>query len=612
MADIINVLPDSVANQIAAGEVVIRPASVVKELVENAVDAGAKHIEVIVKNAGRTLIQVIDDGSGMSETDARIAFERHATSKIKQADDLFHLSTKGFRGEALAAIAAISHVELRTRRAEDELGTEIFMEGSKCIDQHACTCEKGASFSIKNLFFNVPARRNFLKSDNIEFSHIQEEFLRVALIHHNISFSLYHNDKVEYKLPIGTLKQRIVNIFGNSYNDKLIPVEQNITLVNISGFIVKPEFAKKSKGEQYMFANNRYIRHPYLNHAIESAFSELIKDNTHPGYFIYLQVPANALDINISPTKTEAKFQEEKNIYSILYSTIKHSLGKFNLTPSLDFDDAQIGISFNNQHIPQQPLSYKNPDYNPFDKKTFQQHASGSENTWKASGGNQGWEKIYASIKENTPEEAIEDQQSQLRLQEEDTQPVASNNNVFQVLDKYIVGKLKSGLIIIDIDAAMERIMYERFLKQLDQHTDGSCQKMLFGETLTFSPQQAEIVKELLPELHSLGFGIEEFGKNTFIIDGMPAEVSGQHPQEVIDSLLSTYNNNLLSLKISKKSNLAHSFARTVKYRQKPLTDLEMQNIIHELFTTSAPQISPGKKRICVMFDGQELLKIFK
>ena len=385
MADIINVLPDSVANQIAAGEVVIRPASVVKELVENAVDAGAKHIEVIVKNAGRTLIQVIDDGSGMSETDARIAFERHATSKIKQADDLFHLSTKGFRGEALAAIAAISHVELRTRRAEDELGTEIFMEGSKCTDQHACTCEKGASFSIKNLFFNVPARRNFLKSDNIEFSHIQEEFLRVALIHHNISFSLYHNDKVEYKLPTGTLKQRIVNIFGNSYNDKLIPVEQNITLVNISGFIVKPEFAKKSKGEQYMFANNRYIRHPYLNHAIESAFSELIKDNTHPGYFIYLQVPANALDINISPTKTEAKFQEEKNIYSILYSTIKHSLGKFNLTPSLDFDDAQIGISFNNQHIPQQPLSYKNPDYNPFDKKTFQQHASGSENTWKAS-----------------------------------------------------------------------------------------------------------------------------------------------------------------------------------------------------------------------------------
>ncbi len=612
MADIINVLPDSVANQIAAGEVVIRPASVVKELVENAVDAGAKHIEVIVKNAGRTLIQVIDDGSGMSETDARIAFERHATSKIKQADDLFHLSTKGFRGEALAAIAAISHVELRTRRAEDELGTEIFMEGSKCTDQHACTCEKGASFSIKNLFFNVPARRNFLKSDNIEFSHIQEEFLRVALIHHNISFSLYHNDKVEYKLPTGTLKQRIVNIFGNSYNDKLIPVEQNITLVNISGFIVKPEFAKKSKGEQYMFANNRYIRHPYLNHAIESAFSELIKDNTHPGYFIYLQVPANALDINISPTKTEAKFQEEKNIYSILYSTIKHSLGKFNLTPSLDFDDAQIGISFNNQHIPQQPLSYKNPDYNPFDKKTFQQHASGSENTWKASGGNQGWEKIYASIKENTPEEAIEEQQSQLHLQEEDTQPVASNNNVFQVLDKYIVGKLKSGLIIIDIDAAMERIMYERFLKQLDQHTDGSCQKMLFGETLTFSPQQAEIVKELLPELHSLGFGIEEFGKNTFIIDGMPAEVTGQHPQEVIDSLLSIYNNNLLSLKISKKSNLAHSFASTVKYRQKPLTDLEMQNIIHELFTTSAPQISPSKKRICVMFDGQELLKIFK
>ncbi len=612
MADIINVLPDSVANQIAAGEVVIRPASVVKELVENAVDAGAKHIEVIVKNAGRTLIQVIDDGCGMSETDARIAFERHATSKIKQADDLFHLSTKGFRGEALAAIAAISHVELRTRRAEDELGTEIFMEGSKCTDQHACTCEKGASFSIKNLFFNVPARRNFLKSDNIEFSHIQEEFLRVALIHHNISFSLYHNDKVEYKLPTGTLKQRIVNIFGNSYNDKLIPVEQNITLVNISGFIVKPEFAKKSKGEQYMFANNRYIRHPYLNHAIESAFSELIKDNTHPGYFIYLQVPANALDINISPTKTEAKFQEEKNIYSILHSTVKHSLGKFNLTPSLDFDDAQIGISFNNQHIPQQPLSYKNPDYNPFDKKTFQQHASGSENTWKASGGNQGWEKIYASIQENTPEEAVEEQQSQLHLQEEDTQPVASNNNVFQVLDKYIVGKLKSGLIIIDIDAAMERIMYERFLKQLDQHTDGSCQKMLFGETLTFSPQQAEIVKELLPELHSLGFGIEEFGKNTFIIDGMPAEVTGQHPQEVIDSLLSTYNNNLLSLKISKKSNLAHSFARTVKYRQKTLTDLEMQNIIHELFTTSAPQISPSKKRICVMFDGQELLNIFK
>ena len=613
MTDIIELLPDSVANQIAAGEVIQRPASVVKELIENAIDAGASNIEVNIKNAGRTLIQIVDNGSGMSDTDARLCFERHATSKIKTADDLFHLQTKGFRGEALASIAAIAHVELRTKKEDKELGTLLLMEGCKCLEQSACNCEKGSSFMVKNLFFNVPARRNFLKSDNVEFGHIQEEFLRVALVHHNISFTLYHNEKIEYQLVASSLKQRIVNIFGKHYQEKLIPINQNMNLVNIQGYITKPEFAKKTRGEQYLFVNQRFIKHPYFHHAIMSAFEELIPSGTFPSYFIYFDINPEMIDINIHPTKTEVKFQEERNIYSILLATIKHSIGVFNLNPSLDFENVSpIEFSENKNNIISQPTSFSNPDYNPFDKKTFNYSSKNiSQNQWKSN--NEGWEKIYSSIQENIPEEAKEIQQSFLETDTQEDEYFNNQENVFQVLDQYIVGQLKSGFIVIDVFSAMERILYERYLAKLDNNLESNIQKLLFPETLNFSPQNAEVVKELLPHFLDLGFEIEEFGKNTFILNGVPTDFQNKNAQQVIDTLLAAYNSNLLSLKISKKNNLAHSFARSINTeKKKKLSMSEMQNIISELFKTTSPNISPSGNRICFTFNDKELLRLFQ
>lgn len=620
MADIISVLPDNVANQIAAGEVIQRPASVVKELVENAVDAGATSIEVIIKNAGRTLIQVVDNGCGMSETDARLSFERHATSKIKCAEDLFHLHTKGFRGEALASIAAIAHVELRTKTKDADVGTLIYMEGSKCIEQSACSCENGTSFSVKNLFFNVPARRNFLKSDNVEFSHIQEEFLRIALVHTQIAFTLYHNDKVEYKLPVSMPKQRIVNLFGNSYNEKLIPIEQHSDVVHIHGYITKPEYARKTKGEQYFFANQRYMRHPYFHHAVTSAFESLIPAGTTPGYFIFLEVNTEKIDVNIHPTKTEIKFQEENHIYSILHATVKHSIGTFHLNTSINFEDTPP-IEFTNvdsKHLPKEPITYSNPDYNPFDRSSFRKPAAPNYNSWKpqdtASGG---WEKIYDSLLENTThvaEEIAQEVQTSMELEPAtDTDTIQDNTtHVFQVLNKYIVGKLKSGCVIIDPDAAMERILYEQYLNTLD-NKPAATQKLLFPETLTFSPRNAEIVKDLMSEFTQLGFDMEEFGKNTFIVNGIPCDCSADNIQHTVDLLLDTYNSNLLSLKISKKSNLAHSFARSItKKDTSNLCVEEMQNIINRLFSSPSPQISPSGKKTFVIFDEKELLRIFQ
>ncbi|MBO4580941.1 MAG: DNA mismatch repair endonuclease MutL [Bacteroidales bacterium] len=617
MADIINVLPDSVANQIAAGEVIQRPASVVKELMENAVDAGATSVEVIIKHAGRTLIQVIDNGCGMSETDARLSFERHATSKIKCADDLFHLHTKGFRGEALASIAAIAHVEMHTKTQEAEIGTAIFMEACKCTEQNACPCNNGTSISVKNLFFNVPARRNFLKSDNVEFGHIQEEFIRIALVHPQITFKLYHNDKVEYNLPVSMPKQRIINIFGSNYNEKLIPVEQNSDVVHISGYVTKPEYARKSKGGQYFFVNQRFMKHSYFHHAVVSAFESLVPENTTPGYFLYFELNPEKIDVNIHPTKTEIKFVEEKYIYSILHAAVKHSIGTYDIRPSLEFGE-NAPIEFTNidyKHPPKEPITYSNPDYNPFDKSTFRKSASADYNNWKPQHADNGWDKIYDSLLENTCQETAEEVQTSLDLNNTDDMPAKDSNNsphAFQVLNKYIVGKIKSGFVVIDPDAAMERILYEQYLTSLEK-SRGASQKLLFPETVHFTPHNAATVKDLLPEFIALGFEMEEFGKTTFIITGIPCDCEGQDIQKTMDYLLDTYNNNLLSLKISKKNNLAHSFARSIKKKDTGnLHPEEMQHIIYQLFCTQSPQISPSGKKIFVIFDEKELLRIFQ
>ena len=609
MADIINVLPDSVANQIAAGEVIQRPASVLKELVENAVDAGATQIDVVIKQAGRTLIQVRDNGCGMSETDARLCFERHATSKIKSADDLFRLHTKGFRGEALASIAAIAHVELRTRQANSEVGTCIVLEGSLCKEQSPCSCEAGTSFSVKNLFYNVPARRNFLKSDTVEFGHIHEEFLRIALIHSDVDFKLYQNDKLEYNLPKSTLKQRLVNVFGKNYEERLMPIEQETDVVRIHGFIGKPNAARKTRGEQYLFVNKRFIKHNYFHHAIASAFEEVIPEKHFPSYFVYFEVDTEMIDVNIHPTKTEVKFQDERLIYSFLHSTVKRSIGMFHLGSNIDFDDISP-IDFgaiSSRNIPREPLTSSNSDYNPFEKsKSNPTYSSG--NTVKV---NESWRQIYESIQENTPVEYLETQGVITPLQEMEEPTVSLKPSIFQTINRYIVAKIKSGFVVIDPEAAFERILYERFLKNLNDTPSGS-QKLLFPETLNFAPQNGDLVRDLLVEFKKLGFDLEEFGQNTFILNGIPLGFEEQDIQQNIEQILESYKNNLISLKISKKNNIAHSFARSIgRRRSKLFSEEEMQLLLSELFSTSSPQLSPSGKKICITFNEMELKRMF-
>ncbi|MDR1792942.1 MAG: DNA mismatch repair endonuclease MutL [Bacteroidales bacterium] len=617
MSDIIQLLPDSIANQIAAGEVIQRPASVVKELIENAVDAGATSIDVIIKDAGRTLIQVIDNGSGMSETDARLCFERHATSKIKKVEDIFNIQTKGFRGEALASIAAVAQVELNTRTADMELGTSVIIEGSKCTQQEACNCAVGTSFIVKNLFFNVPARRNFLKTERAELGHIQDEFIRVALVHANVAFTLNHNGKVIYNLPKSTLKQRIVNTFGSVYNSRIFPLDTQCDVVNVVGFIGKPEFARKTRGEQYLFVNERFIKHPYFNHAVVSAFESVIPQEHFPTYFIYLQVNPQSIDINIHPTKTEVKFQDERLIYSILHSAVKKSIGNFHLNSQIDFENVSpIEFSTANIHSqPKIPQTVSNPNYNPFANSGG---SSGRQNEWKPTVVADGWQKIYESIKENIPEVPTQENIEQIDNQQlvEDTSQISDNVNdisLFQTQNKYIIAKTKSGFVVIEQEAALERILFERNIKYIENQPCTS-QKLLFPETLVFTVQDAEIINELLSEFTRLGFEIEPFGNNTFILNAVPPELGDKNVQEIIEQSLEAYKNNLLSLKISKKNNLAHSFSRSLCHQKKNqiLTTEEMQSLVNELFSSQSPQISPSGRKICLLFNENELMRLFR
>lgn len=616
MADIIHLLPDSVANQIAAGEVIQRPASVVKELMENAVDAQADSIDVIIKDSGKTLIKVNDNGLGMSETDARLCFERHATSKIKSVEDLFSLHTKGFRGEALASIAAIAHVELRTRKKDSETGSMLIIEGSQCKEQTLCQCESGSSFAIKNLFYNVPARRNFLKSDNVEYTHILDEFLRIVLVHPDIAFSLYHNDKPEYKLPKSNLKQRIVNIFGNTYNERLLPIRQESNLINISGFIGKPECARKTRGEQYLFVNQRFIKHPYFHHAICTAMDELIPAKHFPTYFIYLDVDPSKIDINIHPTKTEVKFQEEKFIYSILLSTVKHSLGNYNLSSQqIDFDNVspidfgQIPLS----GTPKNPFIATNPDYNPFSDKKQEVKPMYSPSPFPKKQQSEGaWTKIYESLKENLPVEA-ESEAIQTKLDIETPEETIENDSciVFQILNKYIVSRIKSGFMIIDQEAAQERILYEQYMQQMENQAM-PVQKLLFSESLSFSPQDADTISNLLNDFLHLGFELEVFGKNTFILNGIPTGFDNQNVQATMEQILENYKSNLLSLRLNRKNNLAHSLAKTLGIKKgRPLLQEEMHHMIQQLFVCQSPEISPSGKKICIVFTEKDIIQLF-
>ena len=618
MPDIIQLLPDSVANQIAAGEVVQRPASAVKELIENSIDAGADKIQLILKDAGKSLIQVIDNGAGMSVTDARMCFERHATSKIRKAEDLFAIRTMGFRGEAMASIAAISHVELKTRRHEDELGTCIIIEGSEVMSQQPCSVPTGTSTSIKNLFYNTPARRNFLKSNPVEMRHIVDEFQRVALANPNISFTMYHDGQAVYDMPAAMLKQRIVHLFGNNYNQRLVPVEEDTSIIKLRGYVGKPEFARKTRGEQFFFVNNRYIRDAYLNHAVLTAFEELLPDESFPLYVLFIEIDPSKIDINVHPTKTEIKYQDEKSIYAIIRSAVKRSLGKYNITPTLDFDqENSIGHLVTAKPLEQivQPTISFNPDFNPFapEKKHSEREIPFLRDAgdYRKAAIPQNWDTLYEIAKKDTEIQHGLHTEKTIGVEDQEVSK-PSERQLFQVHGRYILSQIKSGFMLISQQAAHERILYERFLQQLENHS-GVSQQSLFPQTVTLNGSDFELLRELLPDIRGLGFDIREFGKNTIVVEGIPADLGNVSEDALLEHLLEGFKNNLSILRLDKRDNLAKSLARNaaIKFGVK-LSSEEMNLLIDQLFACQMPNIALNGKPIISTFTMAELADRFE
>ncbi|MDI9310693.1 MAG: DNA mismatch repair endonuclease MutL [Limnohabitans sp.] len=619
MSSIIQLLPDHVANQIAAGEVVQRPASVVKELLENAIDAGATDIKLICKDAGKTLIQVIDNGKGMSVTDARLCFERHATSKIRKAEDLFDLHTKGFRGEALASIAAIAHVELKTKQDQDELGTHLIIEGSKFVTQEPAVLPKGTSFSIKNLFFNIPARRNFLKSDVVELRHIIDDFQRVALAHPNIYFTLYHNGSEVFNLPQSNLRQRIVNVFAGKTNEKLVPINESTDIVTIKGFVGKPEFAKKSRGEQFFFVNDRFIKSGYLHHAIMAAYEGLLKDGAQPSYFLYLDVPPHTIDINIHPTKTEIKFDDEHALYAILRSATKHSLGQFNVAPVLDFDrDATLDTPY--EYLGKEsemPTIQVDATYNPFAEDTstakkLSSFSGGSSIGFKPKKETQSWESLYVGLTD-----AFEPQEIQFESETVtsslfgETEVEKKKTATYQIHKKYIVSAIKSGMLIIDQQRAHQRILYEQFLKNITVQQANS-QQLLFPLTLYFSGNEIALVQELRPSLENAGFVFEDITTETVVISGMPVTVSESEVSIVLEQLIADLQDEIPDSSFSQMDAMAKSMAKSLAVKTGTyLTEIEQENIVNNLFACKEQSVSPFHKPTFITLSVEDLDKKF-
>lgn len=612
MSDIIQLLPDSVANQIAAGEVIQRPASVVKELVENALDAGASEITVHVKDAGRTLIQITDNGCGMSPTDARMAFERHATSKISSANDLFCIRTMGFRGEALASIAAIADVELRTKKMEDEVGTFIHIIGSEVKTQEPTAGNNGTSFTIKNLFFNVPARRKFLKGNTTEIKHIIWEIQRIAIPNPEIKISLFHNNSPVYELPKTNHRKRIVDLFGKSVNQSLVQVNEKTSLVNIYGFVGQPKFARKTIGEQFFFVNGRFMRHPYFNKAIMQAYQQLLPPDTFPSYFLFLEIDPGDIDINVHPTKTEIKFENERDIWQIIHAAVRESLGKNNVVPSIDFDQSgNIDIpvpqrSFDNIQFPEIRV---NPDYNPFE--TGKSTAMGSFSKTPTEKKNlDRWEDLYTGTQlklkpepENAPEnEGVIFSQSSFQF---------SGKKTLQIKQKYILTPVKSGLMVIDQKRAHERILFEKFMEVLKSDSVAS-QQMLFPQTIELNPADAAILQSILPELLSLGFDIRDFGKNTFIISGTPGVLDVSSPELVVEKLLEEYKNSPVDARSKAKEQIAISLSKASSLDYG--TDLKQEEIDHlidNLFACATPNFSPEGKKVLTIIPVTDIEKSF-
>lgn len=614
MSSIIQLLPDHVANQIAAGEVVQRPASVVKELMENAIDAGASDIKLICKEAGKTLIQVIDNGKGMSMTDSRLCFERHATSKIRKAEDLFDLHTKGFRGEALASIAAIAHVELKTKQDQEELGTHLVIEGSKFVSQEPSVLPNGTSFAVKNLFFNIPARRNFLKSDVVELRHIIDEFQRVALAHPSIHFTLYHNGSELFNLPKSNLRQRIVNVFSGKTNEKLVPIEEQTDILSIQGFVGKPEFAKKSRGEQFFFVNQRFIKSGYLHHAVMAAFEGLLRDGSQPSYFLYLEVPPHTIDINIHPTKTEIKFDDEHALYAILRSAVKHSLGQFNVAPVLDFDrDANLDTPYNFLgKDAEMPTIQVDATFNPFQEEQKKPSSGGTAIREKRLKESASWESLYVGLKDSfEPQEMQFESETVTSSLFSDTEVEKVKTATYQIHKKYIVSPIKSGMLIIDQNRAHQRVLYEQFLTNITVKQANS-QQLLFPSSLYFSGNDMVLLRELRGSLENTGFVFENFNSDSVIISGIPVTMSESEISIVLEELIADMQEEIPDSSFSQMDRMAKSMARSLAVKTGTfLTVAEQEHLVNNLFACKEHNVSPFHKPTFITLSVEDLDKKF-
>lgn len=592
MSDIIKVLPDAIANQIAAGEVVQRPASVIKELADNALDAGASKIEIYLENAGKDLIRVIDNGCGMSLTDARMAFERHATSKINKADDLFHIRTMGFRGEALASIAAVANVDLKTRQEDDDLGTHLVVNGSEVTMHEQTNCAQGSHFIVKSLFFNIPARRKFLKTNATELRHIVNQMQRLALAHPQVEFKLVSDNDEIYNLPQSNLKQRIVNLWGSGIQSQLIAIESETSYASLHGFIGKPNKAKKKYGEQFFFVNNRYIRHPYLHKAVVEAYGQLLPTECVPTYFIFIEISPDLLDVNIHPTKTEVKFEDERTLFQLVLATVKESLGKFNIVPSIDFE-VENGMeipTFRPKEIVKSPDLEINPEYNPFKPTNTPSGSFAQFNKEKSN--TKGWESFYdfeSLPKEETPVQMAID---------EDKNP---NIGLFQLKGKYILSQVKSGILFVHQQRAHERIVYEQLTKQC-QTKHMNTQKLLFPHIIELNAKGIAAFGEIADDLQMLGFDIDLFGKSTIAINGLPGGVTLENPQLFIEDLLQEYHG-----KDFVEEQLIDTMVRNLAkaathHKPQSLSQEEMQQLVDSLFSCSTPNHTPdGRKIVHIM-----------
>ncbi len=618
MSDIIHLLPDSVANQIAAGEVIQRPASVIKELVENAIDAEAQEIHVLVTDAGKTCIQVIDDGKGMTETDARLSFERHATSKIREAADLFALRTMGFRGEALASIAAVAEVELKTRPASEELGTRLVIAGSKVESQEAVSCPKGSNFSVKNLFFNIPARRKFLKANSTELSNILTEFERIALVHPDVAFYLYSNDTELFNLPAMPLRQRIMAVFGKKLNQQLLSVDVDTTMIKISGFVAKPETARKKGAHQYFFVNGRYMRHPYFHKAVMDAYEQLIPVGEQISYFIYFEVDPANIDVNIHPTKTEIKFENEQAIWQILSAAVKESLGKFSAIPTIDFDTEDMPDipAFEQSRPIEPPKVHYDTDFNPFKTSSASSYGgSGSYSRPKVE-----WEGLYSGL-----EKASRMNEPMEETPFAEDMPVASSSPLYgseatiekgaqhlQFKGRFILTSVKSGLMLIDQHRAHVRVLFDRYMSQISQK-QGVSQGVLFPEIIQLPASEAAVLESLQDDLSAVGFDLSPLGGGSYAINGIPSGIEGLNPVDLIRNMVHTAMEKGNDVKEEVQTILASTLARAaaIVYGQ-VLSNEEMSNLVDSLFACPSPNYTPDGRTVLATIKEEEIEKLFK